>query len=186
MRTPIPPRVLWVAILALLGLAIGAGPRPGRLPTLPEGTVLVAALEHSISTVDARPGDRVELRTVHPVRLPDGGEVPVGAIIRGQVTHVQSGRGRATPELLLRFTIIDIAEDRYAIASVAFSVRGRRQPRVTPVAARGVAGVALGSGVAVAIDGRELVLPAGKRLSVRLTAPAVVRYRVMGDSRQVD
>jgi hypothetical protein len=46
--------------------------------------------------------------------------------------------------------------------------------------------VALGTGGAVATDGRELVLPAGRRLSVRLTAPAVVRYRLMGDPRQAD
>jgi len=185
MRAPIPPKVLWSAILVAVGLAM-AGPRNDRASTLPEGTVLVAALDQSISTVDARAGDRIELRTVHPVRLPDGGEVPVGAIIRGQVTHVQSGRGRAAPELRLQFTIIDIAEDRYAIAAVSFRVSGRRQLRINRAAARSAAGVALGTGVAVATDGRELVLPAGKRLSVRLTAPAAVRYRVVGDSRQVD
>jgi len=185
MRAPIPPKVLWLAVLAAGGLAL-AGTRQARAPTLPEGTVLVAALEHSISTVDARAGDPVELRTVHPVRLPEGGAIPAGAVIRGQVTQVRSGRGRAAPELLLRFTTIDIAHDRYAIASVSFHVRGRRSPRAGPAHARGAAGVALGTGVAVATDGRELVLPAGKRLSVRLTAPAVVRYRVAGDSRQVD
>lgn len=185
MRTPIPPKVLWLAILAALGMVLAA-PRQYRAPTLPEGTVLIAALEHSISTVDARPGDEVALRTVHPVRLPDGGEVPVGATIRGRVTHVQSGRGRTAPELLLRFTTIDIARDRYAIASVSFRVRGRRPPRASPAFTRGWAGVALDTDGAVATDGRELVLPAGRRLSVRLTAPAVVRYRLMGDPHQVD
>lgn len=184
MRTPIPTKVLWLATLVVVGLAL-AGSSQDRAPMLPEGTVLVAALEHSISTVDARPGDEVELRTVHPVRLPDGGSVPVGAIIRGEVTHVQSGRGRRTPELLLRFTTIDITHDRYAIAAVSFHVRGRRPARAGAVT-RGPAGVALGTGGAVATDGRELVLPAGRRLSVRLTAPAVVRYRVLGDQRQVD
>ena len=185
MRIPIPPKVLWLAIVAALGMVLAA-PRQYHAPTLPAGTVLVAALEHSISTVDAHAGDQVELRTVHPVRLPDGGEVPVGAIIRGQVAHVQSGRGRTAPELLLRFTTIDIARDRYAIASVSFRVRGRRPPRASPALARGSAGVALGTGGAVASDGRELVLPAGRRLSVRLTAPATVRYRVLVDPRQVD
>ena len=177
MHTPIPPKVLWLAALVVLALALAA-PRTDRAPMLPEGTVLVAALEHSVSTADAHVGDEVELRTVHPVRLPDGGEVPVGAIIRGQVMHVLSGRGRATPELLLQFTTIDIAHDRYAIASVSFRVRGRRPPRASPALTRGTASVALGTGVAVSTDGREVVLPAGRRLSVRLTAPAVVRYRV--------
>jgi hypothetical protein len=185
MRTPVPPQVLWLATLVVAGLAL-AGSSTDRAPMLPEGTVLVAALEHSISTVDARPGDEVELRTVHPVRLPDGGEVPVGAIIRGEVMHVQTGRGRRTPELLLRFTTIDITHDRYAIAAVSFHVRGRRPVRPGSARTRGPAGVALGTGGAVATDGRELVLPAGRRLSVRLTAPAVVRYRLMGDPRQVD
>ena len=185
MRTPVPTKVLWLATLVVAGLAL-AGSSQDRAPMLPEGTVLVAALEHSISTVDARPGDEVELRTVHPVRLPDGGSVPIGAIIRGEVTHVQSGRGRSTPELLLRFTTIDITHDRYAIAAVSFHVRGQRPLRARAALTRGPAGVALGTGGAVATDGRELVLPAGRRLSVRLTAPAVVRYRVLGDQRQVD
>ena len=185
MSTPVPSKVLWLAVLIAVGLAM-AGPRRPPAPTLPEGTVLVAALQHSVSTADAHAGDRVELRTVHPVHLPDGGEVPMGAIIRGQVTHVQSGRGRRAPLLLLRFTTIDIARDRYAIAAVSFAVRGRSGRRTTVAFARGGAGAALGTGGVVASDGRELVLPAGRRVSVRLTAPAVVRDRIVGEPRQVD
>jgi hypothetical protein len=131
-------------------------------------------------------GDVVELRTVHPVRLPDGGEIPLGALIRGEVMHVRSGRGRVTPELMLQFTTIEIDADRYAIASAALHVTGRRQPRRTPTATPGAAGVALGSGATIATDGRELILPAGRRLTVRLTAPAEVRYRVAVDPRLVD
>lgn len=185
MRTPVPTTVPWLATLVVAGLVL-AGSSQDRAPMLPEGTVLVAALEHSVSTVDARPGDEVELRTVHPVRLPDGSLVPVGAIIRGEVTHVQSGRGRSTPELVLRFTTIDITHDRYAIAAVSFHVHGRRPWGDGSALMRGPAGVAVGTGGAVATDGRELVLPAGRRLGIRLTAPAVVRRRLLGDQRQVD
>lgn len=179
----------YLAITVTLGAAIGgavAGEYRTEALTLPAGTVLVAALEHPITTVDAHAGDVVELRTVHPVRIPDGGEIPLGALIRGEVMHVRSGRGRVTPELMLQFTTIEIDADRYAIASAALHVTGRRQPRRTPTATPGAAGVALGSGATIATDGRELLLPAGRRLTVRLTAPAEVRYRVAVDPRLVD
>jgi hypothetical protein len=133
---------------------------------------LVAALEHPITTVDAHAGDVVELRTVHPVRIPDGGEIPLGALIRGEVMRVRSGRGRVTPELMLQFTTIEIDADRYAIASAALHVSGRWYPRRRPTVTPGAAGVALGGGETIATDGRELVLPTGRRLTVRLTAPA--------------
>jgi hypothetical protein len=90
----------YLAITVTLGAAIGgalAGEYRTEALTLPAGTVLVAALEHPITTVDAQAGDVVELRTVHPVRLPDGGAIPLGALIRGEVMHVRSGRGRVTP-----------------------------------------------------------------------------------------
>ncbi|MGH7674786.1 MAG: hypothetical protein ACREMV_05880 [Gemmatimonadales bacterium] len=180
MRPPTPPKAVWIAIAVMAAVAAIGHRTQGGAPTLPAGTVLVAALTHSISTVDARAGDRVELRTVHPVQLPDGAVIPVGAVIRGHVTRAVSGQGRRAPELLLRFSTIDFAHHRYGIASVTFHVRGRNQPRVGwPARA---AGVAVGSGAAIATDGRELMLPAGRRLSVRLTAPAAVP----GDSRQVD
>jgi hypothetical protein len=185
MVAPIPPKPFWFAVCGLLAVALVTSPPRGDGPSLPEGTVLVAALEHSISTVDARPGDAVELRTVHTVRLPDGGEIPLGTPIRGEVMHVRSGRGRQVPELLLQFSVIDIAEDRYAIASTALHVRGRQRSRRS-AATPGAAGVALGSGATIATDGRELVLPAGRRLTVRLTAPAEVRYRVPTNPRLVD
>jgi hypothetical protein len=165
-------------------LAVGSALFKRAVPALPEGTILVAALEHHISTVDAQPGDRIELRTVHPVRLPRGGEVPAGAVVTGEIVHSQSGRGGALPDLMLRFTSLDAAGDHYDITSAHLRVKARRT-RVVPFTSRG-AGVALRDGASIATDGRELILPAGRRLIVRLTAPAVGRARTAWAPRQVD
>ncbi len=202
MRLPLVGRVrrfaLAVLLIGLGALLLIVGQRPDRATTMPQGTLLVGALVHSLSTASAATGDPVELRLIHPVLLPDGGLVPVGAVVHGEVTHVRSGR-RATqePVLGLRFSRLEIDHDTYAITTALFHVHAR--PRVLAAAVGGggraimggslrrqatagsapltggPAGPALGAGDAVAADGRELVLPAGRRIWIRLVAPAQVR-----------
>jgi len=193
-------RFAMAALLTGLGaFLLVVGRRDDRAATMPQGTLLVGALVHSLSTATAAVGDPVELRLIHPVLLPDGGLVPIGAVVHGDVTHVRSGRRASQePELGLRFNTIEIDHGAYAITVAHFHVHAR--PRVLAAAvggggraimggslrrpaspgsgplAGGPAGPALGPGDAVTTDGRELVLPAGKRIRIRLVAPAQVRH----------
>lgn len=170
---------LHAAVLILVGAGIGAaalvrGRAHAPDTTLPEGTLLVAALERSVSTASARAGDSIALRLVHRVRLPEGGEVPANALIRGEVAAVRSGERRAElPELMLRFTALVIDGQLYPIATVPFWVTGRPQPGG---ARAHDAGPALGGNDTITIGGKELVLVPGLRLRVRVLQPARVPY----------
>lgn len=172
MPAPSASKVRYVAIALLLGASLATAARArARSPatTMPEGTLLLATLERSISTVYARTGDPVELRTVHRVWLPDGGEVPAGATVRGEVLHARAGGGGDAPALMLRFTALVIDGDSYAIATPPLEVHGRRHQQTR------ARGPSVRSRAAVAIQGSELVLPAGKHVRVRLLAPVRVR-----------
>ena len=205
------PKALYIAVPVLLGVGIGsavilgAGPER-REATIPTGTTLVAALERSVSTEHNRVGDAVVLQTVQSVRLPDGGEIPPGATIHGEVTRAQGGgRIAGAPELTLRFTALAIDGAIYALAADPFRVRGRSDAGESAATIGGgavaggivgglvgggkdvlkgaVAGAAIGTGVAVATKGDQIVLPGGVKLRIRLAAPVTVRYRPVAEEQ---
>lgn len=190
------------ALLSGAGATILATSQPNdRAAVLSSGTLLIGTLSHSLSTASAVVGDPVEARLIHPVLLSDGGLVPVGTVVSGEVTYVHSGRhAHAAPELGLRFTSLQIDDHAYAITAARFHVHARTAvmaagahgggravmggsvrrppPPSAALVRRGTAGAALGAGEAITADGSELVLPAGKRLRIRLVAPAQVRHPV--------
>lgn len=202
--TPFPSQPSQVVVVGLWAFAAVtvvalADPERDRAVTMPEGTLLIASLTQSLSTATSAVDDPIVAHTVHPVLLPDGGMIPTGARVSGTVTHVRSGRHHTgAPELGLRFTELEIDDDRYPIATATFHVHGqhallaaglapggravmggsvRRAPGAGgAVQLPGAAGVAIGSGVVIGSDGRELVLSAGRRLQIRLTAPVQLRY----------
>ena len=198
-------KALYVAVPVLVGVGIGsavilgAGPER-REATIPAGTTLVAALERTISTADVRVGDPVMLSTVQPVRLPDGGEIPPGATVHGEVTQTKGGgRIAGAPELTLRFTALVIDGEIFALTSDPFRVRGHNDAGESAATIGGgavagglvggllggskdvlkgaLAGAVIGTGVAVATKGDQIVLPSGVKLRIRLSAPVTVQYR---------
>jgi hypothetical protein len=202
---------LYIAVPVLLAVGIasavifGAGPER-REATIPAGTTLVAALERTISTEHVRVGDPVTLRTAQPVRLPDGGEIPPGATVHGEVTHARGGgRVAGAPELTLRFTALVIDDGIFALTSDPFRVRGHNDAGESAATIGGgavagglvggllggrrdvlkgaVAGAVIGTGVAVATKGDQIVLPSGVQLRIRLSAPVTVQYRPAPDER---
>jgi hypothetical protein len=143
----------------------------GPAATMPEGTFFIATLEQSVSTAYARDGDPITLRTVHRVRLAEGGAVPARAVVRGEVARARRGAGAAAPELTLRLSAIVIDGHSFAISAAPLEVRVAHAlaPRAAGRAFR------LRAGGAATLAGRELTLPAGTPVRVRLIAP--VRFR---------
>jgi hypothetical protein len=202
-------KALYVAIPAVIGVGVasavilGAGPER-REAIIPEGTTLIAALDRTISTEHSRVGDAVALHTVQPLRLADGASIAAGVEIQGEVTHAKGGgRIAGAPELTLRFTELTVDGEVYALPSDAFRVRGKNDAGESAATIGGgavaggivggllgggddvlkgaVAGAAIGTGVAVATKGDQLVLPSGVRLRIRLNAPLTVRYVPLAD-----
>jgi hypothetical protein len=184
---------LSVAAVGVVVAAVMTGTGKVEL-TIPAGTRMIAALDQTVSTKSSDVGQRIELTTVDPIRLKDGHVVPEGVTIRGEVTHSKDGgRIAGAPELTLRFTEMEVSGEEYAIRADPFRVRGKSDlgesaaeigggavvggviGALTGHPVRGAAvGAVLGTGVAVATDGDDIVLPAGQRLRLRLAESVTV------------
>jgi hypothetical protein len=136
-----------------------------RTATIPAGTTFVAVLENQISTARSHPGDEIELRTVEPVRLRGGVEIPAGLVIHGIVTDTKRG-GRLTgvPEIGMRFVELEVDGDEQAIQTDQYR---------------------FGTLVRVARSD-HLVLPFGQRLNIRLSRPVTIEYRLGAPSQAAE
>lgn len=186
-----------VAFLAGCG-GMKAEAEKEKTETLAAGTTFVGALQTTVSTDKSKVGDAIVLRTVQPVRVNEQEVVPAGAMIRGEVTHVKgAGRIGGGAELTLRFTTLETADGKnYPIVCEPFRLEGKGDTKESVLEigggavaggvvggllggkddiAKGAAvGAVLGTGVAVATKGDQIVLPAGQKLSVKLTDGVVV------------
>ena len=149
----------------LLGTALGIGlvaaiaPDNDPTATIPAGTTFVVALEQDLTTGVARAGDEFDGRTIRSVRLRDGLEIPAGSVISGEVIEARDGArdpGRA-PELAIRFTELVIAGDD--------------QETVIETEQFRFGTLALGA------PNEHIVVPAGRRLTIRLCRPVTVEFR---------
>ena len=182
---------------AVVGVGIGGavllgGAREKRTATIPSGTLLVAALEQTVSTDQSGIGDHITLRTVDPIRLGNETTIPEEVILRGEVTHVKGGgRVAGAPELALRFTELEVDGHTYPISADPLQVTGKSDATESAVEIGGgtvagavlggvkgaIVGAAVGTSVAVATEGDQLTLAGGTKLRVRLTEPVTVQYR---------
>ena len=168
--------------------------------TLPQGTMLVVRLDSPVSSDSSRRGDPVEATLTDAV-IVDGTEVlPAGSIVRGAVAAVHSAgkvKGRGT--LALVFSSVSVAgreAPSYPIAArvgrTARATKGEDAAKIALPAAGGALiggllggkkGVAIGSaigggtGTAVVLStrGRQVRLPRGTALSLRLDHVVEVR-----------
>ena len=150
-----------VVIPAVLVIGVATAVLSGRPPreqhaTIPAGTTLVVALDQSVSSLRSHAGDEIVLHTVLPVRASNGAEIPEGSLISGQVTDARSGgQDSGPPELGLRFTELKIDGDTHEITTEQFRFGTLRRARQSD----------------------QIVLPAGRRIKIRLSRPVTVESR---------
>ncbi len=198
--------ILATSCALLLAIAVGCGGTGAvadkeKEETLTAGTSFTAALQNTIDTGRNKTGDKISLRTLEPVRVSEKEIVPAGATINGEVTHVNgAGRIAGAAELTLRFTELVMADGTsYAVSCEPFRLQGKSDAKesVKEIGGGAVAGgviggllggkknilkgaavgAVLGTGVAVATKGDQLVLPAGQKLKVTLNAPVAIKLR---------
>src|SRR5262245_13288311 len=110
--------VLGALIVAAVGVVAAAvvsrsGTREGVIPA---GTRIVAALRNGVSTEHNRTGDRITLTTRAPIELAEGGTLPEGAELEGEVSYAKGGgRIAGAPELTLRFTRLTVDGRSYPL-----------------------------------------------------------------------
>lgn len=196
-----------VVILGLAAAAAGAVVLSGgvghREVTIPSGTRLVVALENTLSTETHRVGDRVKLQLAESLELDGETVLASGALVHAEVGHAKGGgRIAGAPELMLHFTALEVEGESHAIQAQPFWVRGNNDAAESAATVGGgavaggvlggvvggkddilkgaAAGAVIGTGVAVATKGDQIVLPAGQRLRVVLTGPVTVRSAPKG------
>jgi len=169
-----------------------------KTETLTAGTTFVASLQSTVATDKNKVGDAIALRTIEPVRVNEMEVVPAGATIRGEVTHIDpAGRIAGGAELTLRFTTLETADGQsYAISCTPFRLEGKGDAKESAleigggavaggvvggllggkddIAKGAAAGAIIGTGVAVATKGDQIVLPAGQKMKIALDAPITV------------
>jgi type IV secretion system protein VirB10 len=192
-------RGLVFAALATIALwATGCGQQSAvadteTMQTLIAGTDFVTALQNTVDTGRNHAGDKIALRTLEAVRVNEMTVVPAGATINGEVTHIDpAGRIAGGAELTLRFTELVLPNgNSYAISVAPIRLHGKGDAKESAIEIGGGAvaggvvggilggsddivkgaavGAVVGTGVAVATKGDQIVLPAGQKLRVTLS-----------------
>lgn len=164
----------------------------GQIPT---GQELDVRLQTMLSSETAKPEQRFEATTV--VDLTQNGQVlvPAGSVVRGVVSAVSpAGRLDRSGSMTLSFDQITVRGRDYPIRGMAaqvFESGGIREEVGTAGAGAGVGGIiggiiggvkgallgaVIGAGGAIAAtDGKDIELPAGTVVRVRLDSPVTVR-----------
>lgn len=179
----------------------GAVAEGEKIETLVAGTSLVAALQGTVDTGKNHVGDKVALRTLEGVRVNETTVVPAGATINGEVTHIDpAGRLAGGAELTLRFTELVLPNGKsYAISTVPIRLEGKGDAKESALEIGGgavaggiiggilggkddigkgaAAGAVVGTGVAIATKGDQIVLPAGQKMRVTLDGPVSIETK---------
>jgi len=171
--------------------------KPKAPPTPPpvilaEGTALVLRLESSVSTATAHAGDVVTAAVAEPVRQGDRVVVPDGAEVRGKVvTAVRSGKVKGRARLVVEFDRLTVEGRGHEISASPIDITADSSKKKDAAIVGGAAGAgaiigaiadggkgaaiggliggAAGGGAVLATRGKEVVLPAGTRVEVRLS-----------------
>ena len=168
--------------------------------TVPAGTVLKATLNTPVASDKSNPEDQVRATLKTPVTISGLQALPAGSILTGHVTDVaRAGKVKGRARIAFRFSRIDPPGDADSIqlrtSSVAREAEATKKRDAATIgggavggaiiggiigggdgAAKGAAiGGAGGTGVVLATRGKEVRLAAGAPVSVKLTAPLVVR-----------
>jgi hypothetical protein len=171
-----------------------------REVTLPAGTVLPIALTTTVGSGTSHIEDTVRGTLRNPVLAGGAQAFPAGTAVSGHVTAAdRSARVKGRARIAFRFTTIDPPGDAERLAmrtdTVSRLAEATKKQDAAKIgggaaggaiiggilaggggAAKGAAiGGAAGTGVVLSTRGKEVTLPAGTPVSVRLTAPLTVR-----------
>src|SRR5581483_8755378 len=171
-----------------------------REVTIPAGTKVGVRLESPVSSKTSRAEDPVNATIIAPVRISRAVVVPAGSQVKGLVAAAQpSGRVKGRARVAVRFRTLTIGSDSYSIAAqisrVAPATKKEDAEKIGLPAAGGAvvgaivggkkgaaigaaAGGGAGTAVVLSTPGKEVALPKGSGLALRLQKPVTVRVPV--------
>jgi len=162
---------------------------------IPVGQELDVRLQTSLSSETATVEQRFEATTIVDVMQNGRMLIPAGSVVRGVVADVKRpGRIERTGSLTLSFDEIEVRGRKYpmhALATQVFESGGIREEVGTAGAGAGVGAVVGGllgglkgaivgavigaGGAVVATEGKDITLPAGSIVRIRLDSPLNMR-----------
>jgi len=170
--------------------------------TVPAGTTLPVILETSVGSDTSRREERIDARLSSAVVVHGVTVVPEGSTVRGVVTDAtRSGRVKGRAHVALRFDTLMPrgSDDRYdirtsAVGRTAASTKKKDAFEIGGGAAGGAligaliggkkgaaigtaAGGGAGTAVVLSTRGKEIHLPRGSALTLRLTEPVTIRVK---------
>jgi hypothetical protein len=174
-----------------------------REVTVPAGTVLPVELRTTVGSATSNIEDPVRGTVRHAVTVGGVEAIPAGSVLAGTVTKAErSGRVKGRARIAFRFSSVDTPGDaerlRIRTASYVREAEATKKKDAATIGGSAVAGAVIGgivgggdgaakgaaigggagTGVVVATRGKEVSVPAGTAISVKLAEPVTVRVRV--------
>ena len=174
--------------------AVSTTPPAGSVE-IPSGTELDARLQSPLNSGTAQVEDRFEATTLVDVNVSGRAVIPAGSVLRGVVTNVQPAtRTNRTAKMTVSFDQVTVSGRAYPIrGTVTQAIQGEGIKGETGRIATG-AGVGAvlggllggfkgaligvlvgGGGITAATEGKEVELPQGAVLRVRLDSPVQIQ-----------
>lgn len=170
--------------------------------TIPAGTILPVVLDTGVSSSASRVEEPVHAHLAQPIVVHGVTAVPTGSRISGVVTDAtRSGRVKGRAHVAMRFeTLTPAGEEQHytihtsAVGRTAASTKEKDALEIGGPAAGGAligalvggkkgaliggaAGAGGGTAVVLSTRGKEVAMPKGAALSLRLTQPVTVKVR---------
>jgi hypothetical protein len=174
-----------------------------RVVTVPAGTVLPVELRTTVGSATSKVEDPVRGTLRRAITIDGVEAVPAGSVVAGTVTEAaRSARVKGRARVAFRFSSLDTPGDADRLnirtATVVREADATKKKDAATIgggaaagaviggivgggdgAAKGAAiGGGAGTGVVLSTRGKEVSLPAGTAVSVKLTEPLSVRVRV--------
>ncbi|HEV8375330.1 MAG TPA: hypothetical protein VGR38_03735 [Candidatus Polarisedimenticolia bacterium] len=178
-----------------------APPQVSRL-TIPQGTEIHLLMNDSLSSSTSQTGDTFSVKTSDPVVIGERVAIPAGSVVHGQVTDVVPARKGLQDKggaLTLSFDKVVTPSGFSAPMAARLTGASRSGKRTAGIVGGGAAGGALlgkilggstkdaavgavvggaiGTGIAAGTKGKEVEIPAGSHLSIRLDQPLTIAVR---------
>jgi hypothetical protein len=175
---------------------VPAEPPPPRIVDVevPAGTVLELELLTALDSGVNQPGDEIQARTLSPLYVDGKLALDAGALVEGRVTEVKaSGRVKGRAVLGFTFERLDTPGGRKKIRTSSVAEEAENGKKKDAAVIGGAAGVgaivggiiggkkgaaigagvggAGGTGVVLGTKGKEVRLPVGSKVNVRLDDP---------------
>lgn len=170
-------------------------PAPPGSVEIPAGTELDARLQNSLNSGTAKVEDRFEATTLVDVNVSGRTVLPAGSVLRGVVTAVDPAtRTNRTAKMTVSFDQVTVNDRAYPIRGTVTQaiqgegIRGETGRIATGAGVGAVIGGLLGGfkgallgvlvgggGITAATEGKEVELPQGAVLRVRLDSPVQIQ-----------